>query len=97
MTVARKPTQRAFDDWRTTCAARSGESSTARIEGGDVNRSTGATSAGGRVAGSRCSDPGSGPVGSLPGVSVIGLLGRWCRTSQRQMQPVGVRGGMMPG
>ena len=34
MTTARKPTQRAFDDWRTTCAARSGVSSTLRVCGG---------------------------------------------------------------
>ena len=52
-TTARKPTQRAFDDCRTTWAARSGVSSTERIDGGDVKRSTGATSAGGRVAGRR--------------------------------------------
>src|SRR4051812_10060523 len=69
MTTPRKPTQRAFDDWRTTCAARSGVSSTARTDGGDVNRSTGATSAGGRGTGRRSS-------GSRPGVSLTGLLGR---------------------
>ena len=67
MTTPRKPTQRAFDDWRTTCAARSGVSSTARTDGGEVNRSTGATSAGGRGTGRRSS-------GSRPGVSVIGPL-----------------------
>src|SRR5262245_3885275 len=64
----RKPTQRAFDDWRTTCAARSGVSSTERVEGGDVKRSTGAGSTGGRGTGRRCS-------GSRSGGSLIGLLG----------------------
>src|SRR6476620_5190268 len=48
-TTPRKPTQRAFEDWRTTWAARSGVSSTARTDGADVNRSTGATSAGDRA------------------------------------------------
>src|SRR3954453_7098912 len=33
-TTARNPTQRAFDDWRTTWAARSGDSSTERGAGG---------------------------------------------------------------
>src|SRR6188474_1018470 len=70
ITTPRKPTHRAFDDWRTTCAARSGVSSTARTDGGAVNRSTGATSAGGRGTGSRSS-------GSFSGVSVTGpLVGR---------------------
>ena len=32
--TARKPTQRAFDDWRTICAARSGVSSRVRAAGG---------------------------------------------------------------
>src|SRR6478752_910034 len=67
-TTVRKPTQRAFDDCRTTWAARSGLSSTLRVAGGDENRSTGAGSAGGRGTGSRCS-------GSPSGVSVIGPLG----------------------
>src|SRR6478672_1182470 len=71
-TTARKPTHRAFEDERTTCAARSGVSSTERTGGGEVNRSTGATSAGGRGTGSRC--PGSSPGGSS-GVSLIGLPG----------------------
>src|SRR5689334_10768751 len=73
-TTARKPTQRAFDDWRTTCAARSGENSMFRACGGDVNRSTGAGSDGSRGTGSRSSvsAPGSpalpgssGPPGSI--------------------------------
>src|SRR6476646_5599797 len=68
-TTARKPTQRAFDDCRTTCAARSGDSSTERVEGGDVKRSTGAGSTGGRGTGRRCSGSSSEP---LSGVSVIG-------------------------
>src|SRR6478672_9629005 len=68
-TTARKPTQRAFDDDRTTCAARSGVSSTARVEGGPLKRSTGATSAGALGTGRRCS-------GSRPGVSLIALLDR---------------------
>src|SRR6476659_5980470 len=67
-TTVRKPTQRAFEDWRTTWAARSGLSSTLRVAGGDENRSTGAGSVGGRGTGSRCS-------GSPSGVSVIGPLG----------------------
>src|SRR6187401_3014645 len=67
-TTPRKPTQRAFDDWRTTWAARSGVSSTARTDGGDENRSTGATSAGGRGTGSLSS-------GSRPGVSLTEPLG----------------------
>src|SRR4029079_18755879 len=62
-TTPRKPTQRAFEDWRTTWASRSGVSSTARTDGADVNRSTGATSAGGRGTGSRSS--GSRPDSSL--------------------------------
>src|SRR5215204_2809559 len=70
-TTPRKPTQRAFDDWRTTWAARSGVSSTARTDGGDVKRSTGATSAGGRGTGNRSS-------GSRPGVSVTGPLAGRC-------------------
>ncbi len=87
--IARKPTQRAFDDERTIWAARSGVSVRLRAAGGALKRSTGAGSADGRVAGSRCS-------GSPPGVSVIDLLvGRV--GSRRQMQPVGVRGGMSPG
>ena len=53
MITPRKPTHRAFDDWRTTCAARSGLSSTARVDGGEVNRSTGAGSTGGRGTGRR--------------------------------------------
>src|SRR4029079_2831926 len=68
-TTARRPTQRAFDDCRTTCAARSGDSSTERVEGGDVKRSTGAGSTAGRGTGSRCSGSSSEP---LSGVSVIG-------------------------
>src|SRR5262245_33759776 len=71
-TTARKPTQRAFDDWRTTCAARSGGKSTFRIAGGEVNRSTGAGSAGSRGTGRRCS---GSPSGGRSGVSLIGLLG----------------------
>src|SRR5438046_7751493 len=67
-TTARKPTQRAFEDDRTTCAARSGVSSTDRVDGGEVKRSTGAGSTGGRGTGRRCS-------GSSPGVSLIALLG----------------------
>src|SRR4029079_14789271 len=75
MTItARKPTQRALADWRTTCAARSGLNSSLRMDGGDVKRSTGARSSGGRTAGSRCS--GARSSGSRPGVSVIGLLER---------------------
>src|SRR4249919_1054258 len=70
-TTARKPTQRAFDDWRTTCAARSGDSSTERVEGGDVKRSTGAGSTGGRGTGRRCSGSSSEPE-PFSGVSVIG-------------------------
>src|SRR3954464_12829631 len=65
-TTARKPTQRAFDDDRTTWAARSGVSATDRVDGGEVKRSTGAGSAGGRGTGRRCS-------GSRPGVSLIAL------------------------
>src|SRR4029079_14428863 len=68
-TTARRPTQRAFDDCRTTCAARSGDSSTERVEGGDVKRSTGAGSTAGRGTGSRCSGSSSEP---LSGVSVNG-------------------------
>src|SRR4249919_3291207 len=71
-TTPRKPTQRAFEDWRTTWAARSGVSSTARTDGGDVNRSTGATSAGGRGTGSRSS--GSRPSGSRPDSSLTEAL-----------------------
>src|SRR6478609_8880290 len=71
-TTPRKPTQRALDDWRTTWAALSGVSSTARTDGADVNRSTGATSAGGRGTGSRSS--GSSPSGSRPGVSLTESL-----------------------
>src|SRR4029079_9016215 len=75
MTItARNPTQRAFADCRTTCAARSGLNSSLRMDGGDVKRSTGARSSGGRTAGSRCS--GARSSGSRPGVSVIGLLER---------------------
>src|SRR3954451_10549379 len=65
-TTARKPTHRAFEDWRTTCAARSGDSSTARVAGGEVKRSTGAVSTGGRGTGRRwpgsSSEPSSGGV-----------------------------------
>src|SRR5213075_2393886 len=67
-TTARKPTHRAFDDERTTWAARSGGKSTLRIAGGEVKRSTGAGSAGSRGTGRRCSGPRSG-------VSLIGLPG----------------------
>ncbi len=97
MTItARKPTQRALADWRTTWAARSGVNSSLRTDGGDVNRSAGARSSGGRIAGSRPS--GARSSGSRPGVSVIGLLDRgWIGSRAAQMQPVGVRGGMMPG
>src|SRR6186713_2038905 len=71
-TTPRKPTQRAFEDWRTTWAARSGVSSTARTDGAAVNRSTGATSAGGRGTGSRSA--GSSPSGSRPDVSLTEAL-----------------------
>src|SRR3954451_12508087 len=69
-TTARKPTHRAFEDWRTTCAARSGDSSTDRVAGGDVKRSTGAVSTGGRGTGRRCSGSSSEPE-PFSGVSVI--------------------------
>src|SRR3954447_2872253 len=69
-TTARKPTQRAFDDWRTTWAARSGDSSTERVAGGEVKRSTGAVSTGGRGTGRRCSGSSSEPE-PFSGVSVI--------------------------
>src|SRR5688500_14523084 len=59
----RKPTHRAFADWRTIPAARSGDSSNLRVAGGDVKRSPGAGSEGGRRAGSRFS--GSRPVWSV--------------------------------
>src|SRR5262245_45556543 len=73
-TTARKPTHRAFEDWRTTWAARSGENSMLRACGGEVNRSTGAGSEGSRGTGSRSSVSGpgsparpgsSGPPGSM--------------------------------
>src|SRR5688572_30279642 len=79
ITVARKPTHRAFDDCLTTWAARSGVSSNLRRAGGAVKRSTGAGVTGGRVAGRRCS--GSSLSGSSPGVSVIGLLEPFGRSS----------------
>src|SRR3954466_7738352 len=69
-TTARKPTHRAFEDWRTTCAARSGDSSTDRVAGGDVKRSTGAVSTGGGGTGRRCSGSSSEPE-PFSGVSVI--------------------------
>src|SRR4051794_40221971 len=69
-TTARKPTHRAFDDWRTTWAARSGDSSTDRVAGGDVKRSTGAVSTGGRGTGRRCSGSSSEPE-PFSGLSVI--------------------------
>src|SRR3954451_13856792 len=69
-TTARKPTERAFDDWRTTWAARSGDSSTERVAGGEVKRSTGAVSTGGAGAGRRCPASSSGPQ-PFSGVPVI--------------------------
>src|SRR3954453_2843111 len=67
-TTARKPTHRAFEDWRTTCAARSGDSSTERVAGGEVKRSTGAVSTGARGTPARASSSGPEP---FSGVSVI--------------------------
>ncbi len=66
--VARKPTQRAFELWRTIEAARSGVSASWWAEAGAAKRSTGAGRLSGRVAGRRSGDPGS--WGSL-----IGLIG----------------------
>src|SRR4029079_5034356 len=80
-TTPRKPTQRAFEDWRTTWAARSGVSSTARTDGAAVNRSTGATSAGGRGTGSRSS--GSRPDSSLTEALVGGVDGRSSDAARR--------------
>src|ERR1700690_917884 len=61
--TARKPTQRAFELWRTIAAARSGVRASWWADGGAENRSTGAGVLSGRVAGSRSSGP--GPDGSL--------------------------------
>src|ERR1035437_749137 len=61
--TARKPTQRAFELWRTIDAARSGVRASWWADGGAENRSTGAGVLSGRVAGSRSSGP--GPDGSL--------------------------------
>ncbi len=90
-TTVRKPTQRAFEDWRTTCAARSGESSSASTEGDAEKRSTGAGSAGGR---------GDGQI--LPGLALGACrssrsIGAVERRITHQMHPVGVRGGISPG
>src|SRR4051794_27890178 len=93
--TARKATQRAFADWRTIFAARSGVRSLRRVDGGAVKRSvvTGAdvgTGAGRRSSGGRS-------AGGRPGSSVIGLLGGAGGSRTGQMQPVGVRGGSIPG
>src|SRR6478609_5740420 len=87
-TTARKPTQRAFDDCRTTCAARSGDSSTERVDGGDVKRSTGAGSTGGRGTGRRCSGSSSEPpscasvIGSGPSAATSDAPGRGARRDE---------------
>src|SRR5215213_4149549 len=64
----RKPTQRAFADWRTIRAARSGVRSLRWADGGAEKRSAGTGADDGRGAGRRSS-------GGWPGWSVIGLLG----------------------
>src|SRR6478609_6514014 len=102
--VARKPIQRALEDWRTICAARSGLSEVLCVLGGAVKRSAGATSIGGRGTGSDRSGapdpdpdpplpPAGVPAGSRPGWSVIDVLGmgRWLRSSARLLQASGGR------
>ena len=66
--TARNPTQRAFADWRTISAARSGVRSLRRADGGAEKRSAGTGADVGTGAGRRSS-------GGRPGWSVIGLLG----------------------
>ena len=66
--TARKPTQRAFADWRTILAARSGVRSLRWADGGAEKRSAGTGADVGTGAGRRSS-------GGRPGWSVIGLLG----------------------
>src|SRR4051794_34673117 len=85
--TARNPIQRAFADWRTIRPARSGVRSLRWADGGAEKRSAGTGADAGRGAGSRSWASSRGP-----GWSVIGLLG-----DAGQMQPVGVRGGMIPG
>src|SRR6188508_1095922 len=76
-TTARKPTQRALADWRTTWAARSGVSSKRRMGGAEVNRSVSETTGTDASAGTgrRCSgsEPGaaSGVVPGSVGWSVL--------------------------
>ena len=77
MITAISPTQRALADWRTIPAARSGVRSFRWADGGAVNRSLGAGTEDGRVAGRRSSGVPSGrrSCGGPPGgCSVIGLL-----------------------
>ena len=66
--TARNPTQRAFADWRTILAARSGVRSLRWADGGAEKRSAGTGADVGTGAGRRSS-------GGRPGWSVIGLLG----------------------
>src|SRR5215203_1264712 len=68
MVTARNPAQRAFADWRTILAARSGVRSFRCADGGAAKRSAGTGADDGRGAGRRSS-------GGRPGWSVIGLLG----------------------
>src|SRR4051812_21167420 len=67
MVTARNPTQRAFADWRTILAARSGVRSFRWAAGGAEKRSAGTGADVGTGAGRRSS-------GGRPGWSVIGLL-----------------------
>src|SRR5829696_8822568 len=66
--TAMNPTHRAFADWRTIFAARSGVRSLRCADGAAVKRSAGAGADDGTGAGRRSS-------GGRPGWSVIGLLG----------------------
>ena len=68
MVTARKPTHRAFADWRTIRPVRSGVRSLRWAAGGAEKRSAGTGADDGRGAGRRSS-------GGRPGWSVIGLLG----------------------
>src|SRR5579885_2421287 len=69
--VARKPTQRALDDWRTIAAARWGVRRKTRAARGEVSRSAGLGAAGGVGA---SAGRGTGRGGRPPGSSDIALL-----------------------
>ena len=75
MITAIRPTHRALADWRTILAVRSGVRSFRWADGGAVNRSLGAGTDDGRVAGRRSGALGQAFLRRPPGgCSVIGPL-----------------------